>query len=237
MEIDQSNECQIASSDTAPAWAIELRSIVIDRLAALESTMNNMLERAEAQPEIQINGVDEASPDTASPVPPDTQPEPMYLAPSTSTDGDAEDWFKIMLDPSFFTNPDLSDSIVYLRENILQGNDLALSLLGQLVVFRCATADRKPSLLKDVGEAYYRCFPKTHDQSDPFENALAAWSSQQCKSVGLPNSIALVHPGERFDASRHSTVERGGVEIVGVYGWIVLREGGRVYSKASVQTR
>jgi len=46
----------------------------------------------------------------------------------------------------------------------------------------------------------------------------------------------LVHPGQRFDAARHNAASRG-VEIVAVHGWVVLREGGKVYTKATVAVR
>jgi hypothetical protein len=52
----------------------------------------------------------------------------------------------------------------------------------------------------------------------------------------LHNTIELVHPGERFDATRHNASTRG-VEITEVHGWIVLRDNGKVYTKANVTVR
>ena len=52
----------------------------------------------------------------------------------------------------------------------------------------------------------------------------------------MSNTIELVHPGERFDSTRHNASKRG-VEITQVLGWIVLRDNGKVYTKASVAVR
>jgi hypothetical protein len=148
-----------------------------------------------------------------------------------------DDWLGLMIGSTLASDERLGDALSWLRENVLAENPNALSLIGQLLVFRCAGADRKPSILKDVGEAYYRCFPKVSEENCPFEESLASWSQSLCSEAGLPNSIELVHPGERFDAARHAPVERGGVEVAEVFGWVVLRDSGRVFSKASVLTR
>ena len=52
----------------------------------------------------------------------------------------------------------------------------------------------------------------------------------------MSNTIELVHPGQRFDSMRHNAAERG-VEITQVFGWIVLRDNGKVYTKASVAVK
>jgi hypothetical protein len=124
-----------------------------------------------------------------------------------------------------------------LERRVTANDPAALMLLGQLLVFRFAEPDRKPALLKDAGEAFYRFHSKTQDALDPAEGALSHWLVRHCETVGLPNSIELVHPGERFDNTRHAPIERGGVEIAQVLGWVVLRDGGRVFAKALVRTR
>jgi hypothetical protein len=91
-------------------------------------------------------------------------------------------------------------------------------------------------LLKDLGEAYYRWQPKTSPGNNLFEEALVRFLQRSCESAGIYNSIELVHPGERFDSSRHNAASRG-VEIVQVLGWIVLRDNGKVYTKAAVEVR
>jgi hypothetical protein len=91
-------------------------------------------------------------------------------------------------------------------------------------------------LLKDLGEAYYRWQPKTTPGNNLFEEALIGFLQRTCENAGIYNSIELVHPGERFDSSRHNASSRG-VEIVQVLGWIVLRDNGKVYTKAAVEVR
>ena len=169
--------------------------------------------------------------------PADSAASLLVAEPSAAFDNDDQDWLRVMLGPSLHGNPRIGKPIHWLEDNVLANNGDALLLVGQLLVFRFASSDRKPTLLKDVGEAFYRCFPKTLDARDPFEEELVDWLRQHCEEAGLPNSIELVHPGERFDATRHSPLERGGVEVAEVLGWVVLRDGGRVFSKASVQTR
>jgi len=70
------------------------------------------------------------------------------------------------------------------------------------------------------------------------ETALAAWLKETCAEAGIANIIELGNPGERFDSTRHTASTRGGgVEITEVLGWIVLRDNGKVYTKATVAVR
>ena len=91
-------------------------------------------------------------------------------------------------------------------------------------------------LLKEIGEAFYRWQPKAQPGANRMEDALVAWLQRACEDAGIGNSIELVDPGERFDSSRHSADGRG-VEIIEVRGWIVLRDNGKVYTKATVAVR
>lgn len=217
-------------SDIPPEWAIQLQSMIADRLAGFESTLQSFCQQVQFGSAIDPDGLDGLNAEEDTFIQSD-------LPPVQASNPSGDDSLSVMLGPTLCGASELRPSISWLKENVLAGNPQALALVGQLLVFRCAPAERKPSLLKDVGEAYYRCFPKVQDVNHPFECAIAAWSRQICEEAGLPNSIDLVHPGERFDASRHSPVERGGVEVAEVLGWVVLRDGGRVYSKALVQTR
>ena len=228
--------------DAPPEWAIRLQSTVADRLAGFEATLQSLCERLETHqpPRDRVVSDEDVSDEDGLE---DTIVESIELPPgaasefSPSVTSQQADWLGIMLGSTLASDIRLGESLRWLRENVLTANPQALSLIGQMLVFRSAGAERKPSLLKDVGEAYYRCFPKSRDTGDPFEESLAAWSQSLCNEAGLPNSIELVHPGERFDAARHAPVERGGVEVAEVLGWVVLRDGGRVFSKASVLTR
>ena len=117
-----------------------------------------------------------------------------------------------------------------------QGEPAACAWSGQLLVFRSSPAEKMPALLKEIGEAYYRWSPRSGGRADEMENALVAWLQRACEQAGMSNTIELVHPGQRFDSMRHNAAERG-VEITQVFGWIVLRDNGKVYTKASVAVK
>lgn len=145
-------------------------------------------------------------------------------------------WEEIVLGPEIASRPALAFQRQQLITGVLEGNAAACALAGQLLVFRSAPPERLPPLLKEIGEAYYRWQPKTRPGPTPFEEALVASLQRACESAGLRNRIELVDPGERFDATRHNASTRG-VEIVEVQGWIVLRDNGKVYTKANVSVR
>jgi hypothetical protein len=145
-------------------------------------------------------------------------------------------WDKALLGRDLAAHPALAFQRQQLLSGVLEGNAAACALAGQLLVFQSVPAERLPPLLKDLGEAYYRWQPKTRPGNSPFEEAIAAWLQRTCEAAGLHNTIELVHPGERFDTTRHNAATRG-VEITEVHGWIVLRDNGKVYTKANVAVR
>ena len=128
------------------------------------------------------------------------------------------------------------DSQVRLLGGVLRGDPAACGLVGCLLQFRAAAADKMPPLLKDIGEAFYRWQPKSSSRSSELEKALVQWLMRTCDQAGMANTIELVGPGERFDSLRHNAA-RPGVEITQVLGWIVLRDNGKVYTKASVAVK
>ena len=134
------------------------------------------------------------------------------------------------------TIPALNADRNRLLSGVLSGDPGACGLVGSLLQFRAAAADKMPPLLKDIGEAFYRWQPKTSSKSSELEKALVAWLVRACEQAGMANTIELVSPGERFDSLRHNA-PRPGVEITQVLGWIVLRDNGKVYTKASVAVR
>jgi len=146
------------------------------------------------------------------------------------------DWLTAVLGPELVADGSLGSACRQLVEGVLAGEAAAQGLAGQLLVFRSASPERLPQLLKDVGEAYYRWQPKTSPGNTRFEEALIHYLQRTCENAGIYNSIELVHPAERFDSSRHNAASRG-VEIVEVLGWIVLRDNGKVYTKATVDVR
>ena len=153
--------------------------------------------------------------------------------PAAATAAGMADWQQALLGVDLAELPGLEAYRYRLLEGVLQGNEGACALVGQLLTFRSAMTDKMPKLLKDLGEAYYRWQPKTRPGSDPMETALVDWLKETLKDAGISNTIEVVHPGERFDSTRHNAATRG-VEITEVRGWIVLRDNGKVYTKAAV---
>lgn len=145
-------------------------------------------------------------------------------------------WQRAILGTDLAAAADLADQRQRLIDDVLRGNQAACGLAGQLLIFQSAPAERLPQLLKDIGEAYYHWEPKPRAGASVLEKALVQWLQRYCEAAGLANTIELVHPGERFDASRHHAASRG-VEITEVHGWIVLRDNGKVYMKATVSVR
>jgi hypothetical protein len=127
-----------------------------------------------------------------------------------------------ILGPDMQGNPALTVYRQQLMHGVLSGEPAACGLAGQL--------------LKEIGEAFYRWMPRSQPGTSPMEQSLILWLQKRCETVGIANTIEPVHPGERFDASRHNATSRG-VEITRVHGWIVLRDNGKVYMKATVDVR
>jgi len=159
------------------------------------------------------------------------EPEADASGPASSGD-----WQRAIIGRELAEHPALGFQRQQLLNGVLQGEAGACALAGQLLVFQSAPAEKMPQLLKDVGEAYYRWQPKTGAGSNAVEEALIGWLKKACEDAGIGNTIELVHPGQRFDSARHTASARG-VEITEVYGWIVLRDNGRVYTKANVAAK
>jgi hypothetical protein len=162
-----------------------------------------------------------------------TAHEPVAVAfEQASAEGECE---LALLGPDLAAQHELADDRRDLFEQARAGDPAALGLLGQLLLFRSATTDRLPVLLKDIGEAYYRWRPAYGDH-DPFRNELIAWLERTCAAAGLSNTIEMAHVGDRYDSTCHNARERG-VELAAVLGWVVLRDNGKVYTKANVAVK
>ncbi len=221
--------------DSMPAWAIQFQSAVLDRLTGIEAQLQTQMDRLETKTATSDQSGRDG--ELASRKRDDDSDAIVLLrSPAVLLDESGQAWLHALLGSELCADERLTASVNWLESGVLANNPDALFLIGQLLVFRFTNSDRKPPLLKEVGEAFYRCFPKTCDDQNLFEETLAEWLRRQCDAAGLPNTIELVHPGERYDPNKHAPVERGGVEIVSVLGWVVLRDGGRVFSKAAVQT-
>ena len=147
--------------------------------------------------------------------------------------GDGGNWSQIIFGEYLAVNPSISHLSGTLLADVYTGENDAVGLMGHLLDFRSATGERKPRMLKDIGEAFYRWKP-IDDQT--LRDALIAWVHAQLDAVEISNRIEIVQVGDRYDMQRHNAKERG-VEVSDVHGWIVLRGNGKVYSKASVSVR
>jgi hypothetical protein len=146
------------------------------------------------------------------------------------------DWQEALLGGELAHNPALNLDKNQLLNGVLSGDPGACGLVGSLLLFRSAPADKMPPLLKDIGEAFYRWQPRTSNRPSQLEKAVVEWLMRACDQAGMANTIELVNPGERFDSLRHNA-PRPGVEITQVLGWIVLRDNGKVYTKAAVAVK
>lgn len=159
-------------------------------------------------------------------------PEP----PPSSSPADEAEWQRAILGPQLAAQSALGAERRRLLADVLDGNGGAMALAGQLLVFQSSPPEKMAQQLKEIGEAFYRWQPKRRAERHPMEDALVQWLRKCCEDAGIGNVIELVQPGERFDSSRHATDGRG-VEITEVRGWIVLRDNGKVYTKATVAVR
>ncbi|MEQ8786977.1 MAG: hypothetical protein RIC55_11785 [Pirellulaceae bacterium] len=160
---------------------------------------------------------------------------PAVAAPAVASPAASNYAFeRAVLGEALAADPGLSAERGELIHGLLSGDDDASALAGQLLIFSAASSERMPQLLRDVGEAYYAWRP--YLGHDPFRDALIQHIRARCEEAGVGNTIELVRPGDRFDHTRHNSKARG-VEIDDVYGWVVLRDNGKVYTKASVSTK
>lgn len=145
-------------------------------------------------------------------------------------------WEEILLGRDLCAQSVLADARRQLLLGVTNGEIAARALAGQLLLVQGATADELPERLRHVGEAYYRWRPRATLADDPFETRLAEWLTRCAENAGFRLSIELVRPGDRFDSTRHVSAGRG-VEVVSVHGWLVIRDGHKVYTKANVSVR
>ena len=145
-------------------------------------------------------------------------------------------WQRILFGSDIANNQALQVLRDKVTEGLLAGDRNATGMAGTILIFNAASSDRMPQILKDVGEAYYRWNPRSAQGEDPLRNALIAWLHRKCEAAGVPNTIMVVRPGDRFEAARHNAKQQG-VEVTEVGGWVVLRDNGKVYTKANVAVK
>jgi hypothetical protein len=165
--------------------------------------------------------------------------EPIHVSPTpvvAPTVGGQIDMEQVMFGQDLAANQSLYQDRNQLLQGLYTNDPAAMTLLGQLLIFRGATSERMPGLLKDIGEAYYRWRPQGSHGPDAFRDELTGWLQRKCEAAGVPNTIQLVRPGDRYDSKRHHSKQRG-VEVSEVRGWVVLRDNGKVYTKATVDLK
>ena len=123
------------------------------------------------------------------------QPVIAHFQPPPEAAPISGDWQEAILGRDLAEYPGLDRQRQRLLSGFLQGDAAAGALIGQLMVFRSSPAEKMPTLLKDIGEAYYRWNPRT-GRADEMENALVAWLQRACEHSGMSNTIELVHPGQ-----------------------------------------
>jgi len=161
---------------------------------------------------------------------------PAAAVPSPPTTDVPDRWERALLGDELCTNDSVVDDRRELMDGTLAGEANATGLVGRILLVQSASTNELPSLLKEIGEAYYRWRPKTVDVGDPMEQTLVEWLAKRIKQSGLRNSIALVRPGDRYESSRHNSTQKG-IEVAEVCGWVVLRENGKALSRANVSLR
>lgn len=203
----------------------EFQTIAQDELTAFRAAMREDLQAVRAAAETPLDL-------------PDTAILPAIKSSASAPGGElaAESWLTAVFGGLLASNADLTGELQQIVDSAGGGNDAARQLVGSLLLLQSSGVDRAPNLLKDVGEAFYRWRPKTIDNYDPLERGLLAAVQHRCEVLSLPNVVELVRPGDRFDSARHTSRERG-LEVAEVQGWVVLRDQGKVLSRALVILR
>jgi hypothetical protein len=145
-------------------------------------------------------------------------------------------WGRVILGDDLWLNPAVEADRHQLIDGFLNRDPAVCGLAALLLLFQSSPPERLPLLIKDLGEAYYRWQPRVSDPVMPFEAALSAWVIKVSEAAGVRNRIELVRPGARFNPQLHKAHERG-IEVTQVLGWVVLREDGGVFQKASVAVK
>jgi hypothetical protein len=179
-----------------------------------------------------------SAPAATPPAPARASPTPVRAAPAPTAipvtgGGGAGNWSSIIFGADTASNPAVAHLSGRLLSEVYGGDDDAMGMVGQLMDFRSADRERKLRMLKDIGEAFYRWKPAGDDR---LRDALIAWVHALLDREGIPNRITVVQVGDRYDMQAHNAKERG-IEVSAVYGWVVLRDNGKVYSKANVSVR
>jgi len=181
-----------------------------------------------------------SQPPVAFPVEPVAAPvaqpvaQPVHITPPVQAVGSGDDKLEhIIFGEELASHDHLAGDRREVVNGLLAGDETAMALAGQMLIFRAADAETMPKLLIGLGEAYYAWRPQTVTMQDEFRNAIIQWLTRECEIIDSNHRIELVQIGDRFENRRHNSKVRG-VEVTDVHGWVVVRENGSVYTKALV---
>ncbi len=136
-------------------------------------------------------------------------PQPETPASEPAVGGD---WEEALLGGELAHNPALNADKNQLLKGVLNGDPGACGLVGSLLLFRSAAADKMPPLLKDIGEAFYRWQPKTSNRPSELEKALVEWLHAGLRPGGHGQHDRTGQSGRafRFAAAQFLAAGRGG---------------------------
>lgn len=160
-------------------------------------------------------------------------PQPARASSIPATGGGGGNWSQIIFGDQLKVDPGIGALGGALLSEVYSNEADAIGMLGYVLAFRSADQERKPKLLKELGEAFYLWKP---DGNPRLLDPLIHWVHATMDQAGINNRIEVVQVGDRYDMQRHNAKERG-AEVCGVAGWVVLRDNGKVYSKANVSVR
>jgi hypothetical protein len=161
------------------------------------------------------------------------QPQPARAGSIPATGPGGGNWSQIIFGDQLKADPGIGSLSGALLSEVYANEADAIGMLGYLLAFRSADQERKPKLLKELGEAFYLWKP---DGNQRLMEPLIHWVHATLDQAGISNRIEVVQIGDRYDMQRHNAKDRG-AEVYGVAGWVVLRDNGKVYSKANVSVR
>ncbi len=164
------------------------------------------------------------------------QPVIAHFQPPPEAAPISGDWQEAILGRDLAEYPGLDRQRQRLLSGFLQGEPAACALVGQLLVFRSSPAEKMPTLLKDIGEAYYRWNPRTAAGPTKWKTPWSPGSSGPANRPACPTrSSWSIRASVSIPCG--TTPPNGASRITQVFGWIVLRDNGKVYTKASVAVK
>ena len=250
LRCESQRSAPVAAGLDIPQFAAVLAP-VLERLDSLGQMVSEMNERLLSPPfslgdsEWNAEKLSESSASNTPPAPPappahPEAPEPPEAPPipvvPVSSGVDERDFARMVFGEGLVDETSTLRDRQFLLDGLLSGDVAARYFAGIWMMFQASPTEKKALLLKDLGEAFYRWAATLPNGYERFEGVFIPWVQTLCEQSGLQNTLERVLVGQRFDNSRHTSPSRG-VEVVGVHGWVVLRNNGSVYAKALVDVQ